>query len=357
MSPFRHLAAFFLFAFTALALASGYWSLIEREPLIDRQDNPRQLIAFDRIQRGRILDRNGATLAESTGQPGDYTRLYPEPSAAHGVGYASFRYGLSGIESAADSILRGEAGLSDLEKWWRYDLLGQPQIGNDVQLTLDINLQRAAFDALGDHAGAVIVVDAHNGDILALTSSPTFDAAQLELDFESIAGDDAGPLFNRATLGLYPPGTILKLFPPTLDLAAAPELPILTRVDPNGEKVTPLQMALLAAAVAGNGEMPAPRLIDAVQSPSGWGEQPASGHPIAILPPGVTDRLRAKFEISATTSGLPMPGYTATAPTISGGATIGWFVGYTPDGKRAMCVVLEDANGTDAALAAGEFMP
>ncbi|MEK7278857.1 MAG: hypothetical protein AAB427_16020, partial [Chloroflexota bacterium] len=246
----------------------GYWSLIEREPLIDRQDNPRQLIAFDRIQRGRIVDHNGAVLAESTGQPGDYTRLYPEPSAAHVAGYASFRYGLSGIESAADSILRGEAGLSDLEKWWRFDLLGEPQIGRDVQLTLDINLQRAAFDVLDNAAGAVVIVDVYNGDILALASSPTFDAAQLELDFESIAKDDAGPLFNRATLGLYPSGAILKLFPPTLDLTSTPELPIPTRADPNGGKVTPLQMALLAAAVAGNGEMPAPRLIAAVQSPS-----------------------------------------------------------------------------------------
>ncbi len=357
MTPLRHLAAFFLSAFTALALASGYWSLIEREPLIDRQDNPRRLIAFDRIQRGRILDRNGAALAESAGQPGDYTRLYPEPSAAHGVGYASFRYGLSGIESAADSILRGEAWLSDLEKWWRYDLLGEPQIGRDVRLTLDLELQRAAFTALGARAGAVVVVDVYNGDILALTSSPTFDAAQLELDFESIAEDDAGPLFNRATLGLYPPGAMLELFPPTLDLAAAPELPIPTRADPNGEKVTPLQMALLAAAVAGDGEMPAPRLIAAVQSPSGWSEQSASGHRVAILPPDVTDRLWAKFEISATTLNLPMPGYTATAPTITGGATIGWFVGYTPDGKRAVCVVLEDANGADAARAAGDLVP
>ena len=109
----------------------------------------------------------------------------------------------------------------------------------------------------------------------------------------------------------------------------------------------------MAGAVPGNGEMPAPRLIAAVQSPSGWVEQSASGHPIAILPPDVTDRLWAKFEISATTLDLPMPGYTATAQAATGGATIGWFAGYTPDGKRAVSVVLEDANGADAARAAG----
>jgi beta-lactamase class D len=48
-----------------------------------------------------------------------------------------------------------------------------------------------------------------------------------------------------------------------------------------------------------------------------------------------------------------MPGYTATVQTRTGGATIGWFVGYTPVGKHAVSVVLEDANGTDAARASG----
>ncbi len=52
-----------------------------------------------------------------------------------------------------------------------------------------------------------------------------------------------------------------------------------------------------------------------------------------------------------------MPGYTATAPSVAGGAPIGWFVGYTPDGKQAVSVVLESATGADAARAAGELMP
>ena len=138
------LSTFFLFSFSALALVVAYWTTLNRDSLLARNDNPRALIAFNRLQRGRILDRNGMILAQTIGQPSQYLRKY-DLSAALVVGYASFQYGASGIEEAMNSTLSGDES-DPLMNWWKHDLLGEPKIGGDVKLTLDLDLQRKAFD-------------------------------------------------------------------------------------------------------------------------------------------------------------------------------------------------------------------
>jgi len=327
----QHLAVFFLLAFGVLAAAVGYWTFVARGSLIARTDNPRALIAYNRIQRGRILDSNGLPLAETVGQPGDYVRRY-ELSAALVVGYASFRYGTSGIEAAADSILTGADAEDEFARWWKHDLLGEPQIGRDVQLTLDIELQRAAFHALDGRAGAIVIVDTANGDILAMASSPSFDPARIDADFETITADANGPLVNRATLGLYRADALLDLFPHPLDLSQPPSLPIPTRAAED-KRITPLHMALITAAIFSDGVMPAPRLIV---------DQDPQGHPIAIMPPA--DAEQAKQIMGA--------GFAATVPSGFDDRTLGWFIGLSPDGSRAMCVVIEDSTAAAASAAA-----
>ncbi len=340
----RDLAGFFLSAFAVLALAVGYWNLVSRDSLVSRDDNPRALILYNRTQseRGRILDRDGAALAETTGKPSDYTRRYElGEAAAHVTGYASFSYGLSGVEAAADSTLSGDEGLTDFERWWRHDLLGEIQTGRDVQLTLDLNLQQSAFDALAGRPGAIVIVHPASGDLLALASSPSFDPARLDADFETISANVNGPLINRATTALYPASQLLALFPSTLDLSSAPGLPIPTLAG-DGDKVSPLQLALLAAAIINNGEMPAPRLLASVQT----------GHPVAVIPPDTADALRTRFESNAVSLSLPLPGYAVTLPSGFGDGTVGWFIGFAPDGSYAICVLLEEGTGGEAAQVA-----
>ncbi|MBI3241972.1 MAG: hypothetical protein HYZ49_06730 [Chloroflexi bacterium] len=351
LRPIRDLAVFFLVAFAGLGLATGYWNFVARESLVSRDDNPRTVILYNRIRRGIILDRNNAVLAGTTGEPGDYVRYY-DTSAAQVLGYASFRYGLSGVEAAADSTLSGEEGLGDLERRWRHDLLGEPQVGRNVKLTLDLNLQHATFNALANRPGAIVVIDPHTGDLLALASSPSFDPAKLDADFESFTADANGPLINRAA-AVYPAGNLLALFPSTLDLSSAPSLPIPT-LAAEGDKVSPLQLALLAAALVNKGEMPAPRLIDAIcaEALGGCAPQPVTGHPVAVIPPDVADELRIEFELNGVQAGLPLPGYAATLPSGFGDGTVGWFIGFAPDDSFAICVLLEDGTGEEAAQVA-----
>ncbi|MBC7226486.1 MAG: FtsW/RodA/SpoVE family cell cycle protein [Thermoflexales bacterium] len=207
--PLRHLALGLGLALGVLALACGYWSVLRAGWLVAREDNPRRVEYEQRIVRGRILDRNDNLLAGVTvGPDGWVTRTYPEPAAAPVVGYASLRHGTGGIEAAFDRVLRGEADRSVWETA-RDALLHRPPQGRDVRLTLDATLQRLAQRSLEGRVGAVVLLDASSGEVLAMASSPTFDPNRLEEEWDRLREDPGGPLLNRA-LQSYQPGAALE---------------------------------------------------------------------------------------------------------------------------------------------------
>ncbi|HEC24045.1 MAG TPA: hypothetical protein ENI95_14115 [Chloroflexi bacterium] len=207
----RRLSGGFLAAFAVIALALGYWSVMRRDSLIARDDNPRRVLEEQRIRRGQIVDRNGEPLADTLIDPDSdtTTRIYPHPEAAPVVGYYSLRYGVGGIEGELDDILRGDATLTPSERVLN-QLLHRPQTGGDVQLTIDIMVQRAVQEALGTQRGAVVVLSVPAGEVLALGSQPTFDPNALEERWDELSADPEAPLLSRATQGLYQPGTILQ---------------------------------------------------------------------------------------------------------------------------------------------------
>lgn len=197
-------------ALGVLALVCGYWTVVRSTWLVARADNPRRVSYERRIVRGSILDRHGETLAGvEVGPSGLVTRTYPAPEAAPVIGYATLRYGTGGIEAAFDTELRGEANRG---RWERSlaELLHRPPQGQDVQLTLDIDLQRRIEAALDGETGAAVLVETDTGRILAMGSSPTFDPARLAQQWEDLREDGSAPLLNRATQGLYQPGAALQ---------------------------------------------------------------------------------------------------------------------------------------------------
>ncbi|GAG86774.1 unnamed protein product, partial [marine sediment metagenome] len=72
------------------------------------------------------------------------------------VGYSHAVYGQSGLEARLDPYLRGLLGNLDFDIWWNHLLYGQPPPGVDVRLSLDVGLQQAADELLGDHIGALV---------------------------------------------------------------------------------------------------------------------------------------------------------------------------------------------------------
>ena len=199
-----------LFGFFAVALSLIFWSILRGNAILTRDDNPRLVEAELRIQRGRILDRSGTVLAHTVGQPDALARTYPFATAGPAVGYYSFRHGTAGIEAGYDAILRGES--EDFTAVFSQEILHTPQTGQDIQLTLDANLQATAEALFGETQGALVLLEIDTGDILAMVSHPGYDPNRLDENFDALVEDEAAPLLNRAVQGQYQPGLVLQPF-------------------------------------------------------------------------------------------------------------------------------------------------
>ncbi len=225
-------------------IGTGWWSFIHKTRLDTYPSNPRRVIAEMRIQHGPILDRYGIPLADITINPrGFVERTYPVPEAAAVVGYTTLQYGADGIQATCAATLRGDSDNTPREALWD-DLLHHAPVGLPVRLTLDANLQRAAQQALTAQPGAIVLVDAHNGEILALASAPIYPSAEVAEQWGELRDNPQSPLLNRATQGLAQPGGSLQtvLLGITLQNGSlrAPATPLTASVPVDGVSIAPL---------------------------------------------------------------------------------------------------------------------
>jgi peptidoglycan glycosyltransferase len=162
-----------------------------------------------RSQRGRLLDRNGNLLAGPP-QVGKWGHDAPlGPAAFHVVGYDVKGRGTTGLERVFAARLWGVATPENFT-----DLLHLPK-PEDITLTIDSTLQQKAYALMKERRGAVIVTDPRNGEVLALVSSPApLETALLQAERDR----QNAPIFNRAMQGLYPPGSVFKIFSAALVL-------------------------------------------------------------------------------------------------------------------------------------------
>jgi hypothetical protein len=344
--PIRLLTVLFLLAFGAAGVSLGWWGMYRAPTLRIRTDNFRRVLHDRRARRGDLFDRNGLPLAVTAGEPGAFTREYPNPAAAPVVGFTTAFYGQGGMEAALDPWLRGEAGRTELELWWSETVLGVAWEGSDAWLTIDRPLQDQGSALFAGLPGAAVVMRAASGEILALISQPTFDPATLAAEYERLAADPSAPLLNRGTQGLYSPGRMLFPFftaealdqgrsredsdpcaAPLLDwILSNPAVPnmVLSRFRfdqdpvmdlptanvpglsfPSGMTsqlheligegtilVSPMQMAMAFSSIAGSGMAPAPRLILKLEAADGWIVPDLKSHPVAMIPSVTAGRVR-----------------------------------------------------------------
>jgi penicillin-binding protein 2 len=167
-------------------------------------------------------------------------RLYPRDGfAAHLIGYVGevseemlndTRYaayepgdivGKAGVEQTYDQLLRGEDGSRDVivDSHGRevgYLRTQHAKPGQDLKLTIDIDIQRAAEIALGDRSGAVVAMDPRNGEILAMVSHPSYDPNAFSVrisrvDWNKLISDPNNPLMNKAIQAQLAPGSTFKI--------------------------------------------------------------------------------------------------------------------------------------------------
>jgi cell division protein FtsW (lipid II flippase) len=414
------MAALFL-----ITLSIGWWSFIRSDDLLARTDNPRRSISDRFVKRGSILDRSGQAINITTGAVGSYERSTTYPDLSSIVGYTHPVYGQAGLEASLDNYLRGLQGNPASSIWLNYLIYGTPPPGLDIRLTVDLELQKKADELLREHKGALVLLNAKTGEILAISSHPTFNSNQLEQYWSDWVSDPDAPLFNRAVQAKFDAGSALAPFIlaasleddglPTLSsvetfsyqgqtwkcslpgsitaqdwggaissgcpnplaaltrhlpvdrlfnlLAAAgfytaPSVPLdSASPDPNlaitdsiagvfGSEmiqVSPLQMALAAAALSEGGLRPMPRLAMSVNSPlQGWVILPGSD-PVEFLPASGTDSAATmlaadNFPIWEATGGTP--------PSNSG--SVSWYLsGTLPSWQGtplALALVLEENN-------------
>ena len=439
-----------LLTFAVVALTLTYWSVIRADSLLAREDNPRLIEAERRVHRGQIVDRHGTVLAETTGPADGLARFYPlAEDEGPAVGYYSLRFGSAGVEEAYDAHLRGRS-----ESFWGdalRRLFHAPFTGTDVRLTLDATLQREATQLMrqANAPGALVLLEIVTvdgepvADIRAMVSSPGYDPNQIDDEFDTLSATDPGPLFNRATQGLYQPGlivqplimaaavddgrlnldeTLIAPFAPVtlhgqqlrceqtaqageapaptwrtmgrwrcpaplqalgdrLDRATleaifnrfglyrSPDLPIPAAgasipVDNPGRAaigqdtltITPLQAALATAALAGDGHLPGPRLVESLAGTDGqWTTQPA-GAPTAAAAGVSSDAAAAILDGWLAADGAS----TFAATTLAGpeDSRNAWLLGVTTtrEPRFVLALVLEGEADTIAAEAIGQAL-
>ncbi len=432
-------------AFALLTVWTAYWSVVAAPALRVDSRNVRTLREERSVLRGEILAADMQPLAVNDPVTGRRTYVGPL-SLAHLVGYSDVRYGKSGIERAYNGELLGMTDQLDraLDK-----AMGRPLRGWDVVTTIDLEIQRAAHEALGDRKGAVVVLDPNDGSVLAMVSSPTFDPGRLG-DVIGLADDGEGPLYNRATMGQYPPGSAFKpvimiaaletraadpgyVFDdqgyvvingkriensgqtaygpialddalvvssnaafahlavetgarailetgwalgigmrPSLSIpAAGGRLPTAEEVADEAALaamgigqgsllVTPMQMAMVAAAIANGGWAVEPRVVRALRAPGGAVNEAPHSTPVRAISPGVAHIVREAMiravesgtGAQAKAPGVLVAGKTGTAENPHG-RPHAWFIGFAParSPRIAFAIVVENGGGGGAQAA------
>lgn len=209
---------------------------------IEQQRRFRQVIVRERLTQQEVatfsVNRHRFTGVDVVGR---LIRHYPQGALfAHTVGYVgrinerdqqqideqnykgTLQIGKTGIEKYYEDQLHGTVGYQRVETNVQGRVVRElfrtaPVSGSDLFLHLDTNLQRVAFDALGEYNGSVIALDPRTGGILAMVSKPEFDPNSFvsgisSKEYAVLRDSPDRPLFDRALRGHYPPGSTLKPF-------------------------------------------------------------------------------------------------------------------------------------------------
>lgn len=421
-----------------------HFMVSESQEIINNPRNKRQDLLAERVVRGEIRSRDGKTLACTVEKKdGKESREYPYGRVfCHVVGRTD--NSMTGIEQDQSfPLLTSHSNpLTQLANQFR----GEKSQGDTVVTTLDSGLQQAAYDGLGSFKGAVVAMEPSTGKILAMVSKPDYDPNTVLADWDSLVedSDENSALLNRATQGLYPPGSTFKLLTAleymkenskykkysyqcngseifrgsriqcyaqerhgSVDLKGSlahscntsfahigmglnihsfrqlcqhfrfgKTLPVSfaynksqfslaedadsgeitqTAIGQGKTTITPLQNVLISAAIANQGEMMVPYLVDHIENDQGQTVKTNQPETLdKVLSPKMARRMTHMMEAvvtDGTASSLKylpyeVAGKTGTAEIDSKGTSHAWFVGFAPasDPKIAVSVIVEGAG-------------
>ena len=201
---------FFVVVFLSMMVYLGHFVATNEQELINNSYNSRQELLLSQNYRGTIYSADGQALAETIfDSAGNEYRDYPYDNLfSHVVGFST--NGRTGVEAFSNYYLIN-SNISMADKVAN-TTAGVKNPGNNVYTSLDVDIQEAAYKALGVYDGAVVVTEVSTGRVLAMVSKPDFDPNQIVEMWDSLQEDtESSVLLNRATQGLYPPGSTFKI--------------------------------------------------------------------------------------------------------------------------------------------------
>ncbi len=204
------LAVGFFVLFGIMILYLVWFNLSKQTELFNNSYNSRQDLMAEKNIRGAIYSADGKKLAYTkVSEDGEETRVYPyNKTFCHVIGYDT--HGKSGIEELANFELSHSN--VDINNKIATSAVGGKNLADNVYTTFRTDLQQVAHKAMGVYNGAIIVTEVKTGRILAMVSKPGFDPNEIDTLFESLSENaTSSVLLNRATQGLYPPGSIFKV--------------------------------------------------------------------------------------------------------------------------------------------------
>ncbi|MBI3162893.1 MAG: FtsW/RodA/SpoVE family cell cycle protein, partial [Chloroflexi bacterium] len=368
--PYSILAGILAFGLAASAMGTAWWAVVRGGDLLNRTDNPRRAIADRYVPRGDLMDRNNRPINITEGESGSYRRVYLYPNLAPITGYTHPVYGQGGLEATLDDYLRGLQGHPASLIFWNRLAYGTPPPGLDVRLSLSLDLQSRADELLGEHTGAVILMNAETGEILAMASHPTYDPNKLDDEGDALAEDESAPLLNRATQGLYPVGAALlplvraefgkrpateaelTSFYERLGLYQLPQLDMPATFDAGNQltkelRVSPLQAIMAAAALSNDGTSPTATIASAVNTrEQGWVTLSATSPPVEAVQASAANDAALSFVLE------DKPYWNHFSKVNSADASISWcLAGTLPNWSGAPLVVVVALEEDNAPLA------
>ena len=211
----------FLISLILLISYLSFYYVLKGEKVISSTYNSRLWLERNKILRGNIYDKDMNLLTESQRlENGSQKLIYHGGSEfAHVLGYMHPKYGLTGLQSMYDAELMGKSkgGGAPVKS-------AGGKEGYDLKTTMNTQLQKTAFNALGDEKGSVVVLNAKTSEILTMVSKPSYNPNNLDETWSDLSKNPNSPFLNRAVSGLYTPGSVFKVVTEAAALENIPEV-------------------------------------------------------------------------------------------------------------------------------------
>lgn len=208
----RVISYFFLLVLIGLIAYLVYFHFSESRSFENSSYNRRRIeLLSEKYIRGSIYSADGEILSYTDCLSGKDVRVYPYSNVfSHVIGYSD--NGGSGLEGAYHSVLLSSH--TNIVSRARSLISGERINGDNIYTTLNSSLQQYCYNALGNNKGAVVIMDVETGAVLAMVSKPDYDPNDIVNNWDYYTSDNDAVesiLLNRATQGLYPPGSTFKI--------------------------------------------------------------------------------------------------------------------------------------------------